>query len=138
SLPFGHRDDAQLRRLLANPLTLGPALVALLAPSVPLPALVPHDLTAIERPKEDLAHGGRGPRLDAPAPARGRRGDTVRVERVGDALIAEALRAEGEDTAHRGGLGVVHSAHDMAPGAAVALDGHVVIAESHAAGDVPR
>lgn len=86
--PVGY--DAQLGRGRAKPVVLGALLVLLQAPLIALPALVPDDLAAVERPVKDFADraGGPGPR---PAGAAGRGSDrTDAIQDVGDLPVAGA------------------------------------------------
>jgi len=91
------RNDAQLRGGYPDPLGLRALRVALHAPLIPLPEPVPYDLAPVERAMEDLAHARRRPRARPPAAPGCGRERPFRVQRLRDALDAQAGRAEFED-----------------------------------------
>ena len=126
---LGH--DPELGRLEVDPFALGPVQVALDAPAVALLDSVPDNLTAVERPQQDLADGGRRPAARVP-----RRSHAVLVQRLGDPREALALGAQHEDPADDGGLLLVYTTNHVQPPAIGVDDVDVVVAVHAAAGDV--
>src|SRR5437879_4425741 len=105
-LPELLRHDAQRGRLSADPGTFRPRALMLSAPPVALLRPVVHELAAVERPIENLVHRGRRPPA-RPSLLRPWRRRGLLVETFGDRRFATPLRAELENPAHDGGLGLV-------------------------------
>src|SRR5262245_36731104 len=69
-----------------DPLALGAPSRALDAPPITLSAPVPHEHATVQLPMQDFAHTRGRPRSRAPEPARGRGGDALGIQGLGDPL----------------------------------------------------